>query len=195
MSRASLVILALLGMFALGTTPARAAERYPEKATARIVISQDQQRLLIYDGTILLRAFPISTGWPGRRMTITPTWRGPIGRYWGTFASFGTIQDDGYWLFTDYLPDGRWNGDILLHGAPYTLAADGSKAYDVTGIGVAPVSHGCVRLLPGDIAWLRAWDPQGVQVEIQPFSDPALAIPRIIAGTVLLSMADVARAR
>jgi lipoprotein-anchoring transpeptidase ErfK/SrfK len=174
---------------------ALAAETYPDKATARIVISQDQQRLLIFDGAILRRAMPISTGWPGQRPTITPPWQGRVGRYWGTFASFGTVQDDGYWLFTDYLPDGRWNGDILLHGAPYTLGPDGAKVYDLSGIGVAPVSHGCIRLLPGDIAWIRAWDPQGVPIEIQPFSDPKQTLTRILAGAALLSLAEIARAR
>jgi lipoprotein-anchoring transpeptidase ErfK/SrfK len=174
---------------------ALATQTFPDKATARIVIAQDQQRLLIFEGTILRRAMPISTGWPGQRATITPPWQGRVGRYWGTFASFGTVQDDGYWLFTDYLPDGRWNGDILIHGAPYTVGADGEKAYDLSGIGVAPISHGCIRLLPEDSAWIRAWDPLGVPVEIRPFRDPALTVPKIIIGASLLSLAEIARAR
>lgn len=182
------ILLLLTMTIVLAATPVvRAKEFFPDKARALIVISQNQQRILIYEGDTLVRSLAISTGWPGKRETATPAWSGTIGDYWGTFTSFGTTQDDGYWLFTDYLPDGRWNGDILIHGAPYRLGAAGAKVYDIDGIGVAPVSHGCIRLLPEDMAWFRSWDPQGVGVEVRPLSDPALALPKLVLGALLLA--------
>lgn len=188
------LLLAAIAFAALGV-PARAGEDFPARADARIVIAQDQQRMLIYERGALIRSLPISTGWPGRRQTITPAWRGPVGDYWGTFSSFGTTQDDGYWLFTDYLPDGRWNGDILIHGAPYLLGPGGEKRYDTAGIGVAPISHGCIRLLPEDMAWFRSWDPQGVPVEIQPLSEPLLALPKVVLGAMLLGANPIEEGR
>lgn len=161
MRRLLLGLLLVATAFAVLSLPARATANFPVQADTRIVIAQDQQRMLIYERGALVKSLPISTGWPGRRQTITPTWRGSVGDYWDTFSSFGTTQDDGYWLFTDYLPDGRWNGDILIHGAPYLLGPSGEKRYDTEGIGVAPISHGCIRLLPEDMAWFRSWDPQG----------------------------------
>jgi lipoprotein-anchoring transpeptidase ErfK/SrfK len=175
----------LSGTLATGAASERGAASFPDKATARIVIDQDRQRMLVYDGGTLIRSLPISSGWPGKRQTLTPEWRGRVGEYWGTFTSFGTTQDDGYWLFTDYLPDGSWNGDILIHGAPYLIGPEGEKEYDLEGIGAAPVSHGCIRLLPGDMAWFRQWDPLGVEVNILPHSAPALTAPRLAAGALL----------
>lgn len=191
--RPFLILLLVVGALAASGPRSRAATDYPARADARIVIAQDQQRMLIYERGVLIRSLPISTGWPGRRETSTPTWSGRVGEYWGTFSSFGTTQDDGYWLFTDYLPDGRWNGDILIHGAPYILDGDGRKQYDTGGIGVAPISHGCIRLLPADMAWFRAWDPRGVAVEIQPLSDPGLALPKVVLGALLLAGGQIPR--
>lgn len=195
MIRTAISLLFFASLIAIWSSPVGAENVFPAKADARIVIAQDRQRLLIYERGNLVRELPISTGWPGKRETATPAWRGPVGDYWGTFTSFGTTQDDGYWLFTDYLPDGRWNGDILLHGAPYTIGEDGSKEYDIAGIGIAPISHGCIRLLPADMAWFRAWDPEGVEVEIQPLEDPALTLPKLVLGAVLAAAGEDGRSR
>lgn len=96
-------------------------------ADARIVIAQDQRRMLAYERGKLIKTFPLSTGLPTARETSTPTWTGPLTDYWGTFSSFGTTQDDGYWLFTARPPDGRWNGDILIHAAPYGWVRAGKR--------------------------------------------------------------------
>lgn len=186
MRRLSLVLLLVVSAFAASGPRALAGADFPAKTEARIVIAQDQQRMLIYQGGKLIKSLPISTGLPTARKTSTPVWTGPITDYWGTFSSFGTTQDDGYWLFTDRLPDGRWNGDILIHGAPYLIGAGGEKVYDTGGIGVAPISHGCIRLLPEDMVWFRGWDPQGVTVEIQPLRDPVPTGSKLALGALLL---------
>ncbi len=177
--------------------PVRGEEDFPDKGRARIVISQDEQRLLIYEGGRPVKAFPVSTGWPGIRRSITPVFKGVVGEYWGTFASFGSFQDHGYYLFTDYLSlpgepfnlpgGGAWNGDILVHGAPYNYGPNGEKVYDLSGIGTAPTSHGCIRMLPEDIEWFQRWDPTGVPLEIRWFSDGVLTFPKHGLGAQLVA--------
>jgi hypothetical protein len=158
--------------------PSPAAALFPDKASARIVISQNDQRMRIFEGDVLYRTLPVSTGDPSSRITSTPPWQGAVGRYWGTFSSYGTTQDHGYQLFTDYLPNGQWNGTILIHGAPYNIGEDGQKVYKQEHIGQEPLSHGCIQLLPEDAEWFRAWDPVGVPVTIEPLDPQAGLVPR-----------------
>lgn len=179
-----IITLSMLGLFAY---PAQGGDDFPDKARSRIVISQDEQKMFIYEGARLVRTLPISTGWPGSRKTTTLAWAGEVGYYWGTFESFGTTQDHGYWLFTDYLDDGSWNGDILIHGAPYVLGPDGEKQYSRDQIGKAPVSHGCIQMLPEDAEWFHAWDPVGVQITIHFFTNGTQGYPKLGVGAELTS--------
>lgn len=184
MTRLILLLAFLSGQWSVPVLPGNSIPFFPDKAKARIIISQDQQVLLIYEGTAVVRRLPVSTGWPGVRKTQTPAWSGKVGRFWGTFSSFGTTQDLGYWLFTDYLPDGSWNGDILIHGAPYEVDASGKKVYNLEGIGTAPISHGCIRLFPEDAEWFRQWDPIGVPIAIESYSG-VNPYPRLVYGAQL----------
>jgi lipoprotein-anchoring transpeptidase ErfK/SrfK len=184
MTRLVLILALVVGHWSIPVLPGKGVRFFPDKAIARIVVSQDKQEMLIYEGTEVFRRMPVSTGWPGMRKTQTPAWMGKVGRYWGTFSSFGTTQDLGYWLFTDHLPDGSWNGDILIHGAPYNLDPQGNKVYDLEGIGTGPMGHGCIRLLPEDAEWFHQWDPVGVPIAIESFSDKLL-YPRIVYGAQL----------
>lgn len=167
-----------------------AVETFPDKAVARIVISQDDQQMLIYEGDRLARTLPVSTGWPGIRKTATPEWSGRVGDFWGTFTSFGTTQDLGFWLYTDYLPDGSWNGDILFHGAPYTIGANGEKQYELDGIGTTPVSNGCIRLEPLDAEWMLRWNPTGVPITILPLTKDLESYPKLGVGAQLVAVAQ-----
>jgi lipoprotein-anchoring transpeptidase ErfK/SrfK len=172
--------------------PVRGDDAFPNKDKAHIVVSQDRQQMLIYEGDQIVRTLPVSTGWPGLRKSSTPAWSGVIGQYWGTFSSFGTTQDNGYWLFTDRLDDGSWNGDILIHGAPYTPGPNGEKVYDEAGIGKAPVSHGCIQLLAQDAEWFHAWDPAGVPITIEPFTQGVHDYPKLAFGAALTGQAHAA---
>ena len=186
MTRLGLVLAIALGVVSLsGVSLGREAEQFPDKAKASIIVSQDKQLMLIYEGAVLVRQFPISTGWPGVRKTQTPTWNGRVGEFWGTFSSFGTTQDLGYWLFTDRLADGEWNGDILIHGAPYTVDPAGAKVYSRDHIGKMPASHGCIQLLPDDAEWFHRWDPVGVPITIRAFTGGTLIYPKIVFGAQL----------
>jgi lipoprotein-anchoring transpeptidase ErfK/SrfK len=186
MTRLGLILAIALGIVSLpGVISGSGAEQFPDKAKARIIISQDKQQMLIYEGELLVKQFPISTGWPGVRKTQTPEWVGRVGEFWGTFESFGTTQDLGYWLYTDYLPDGSWNGDILIHGAPYTVNPAGAKSYSKDHIGKMPASHGCIQLLPEDAEWFHRWDPIGVPITIRAFTGGTLIYPKIVFGAQL----------
>lgn len=185
MRQIALVVAVAVTVFALHAQPVRGGDDFPDKFRARIVISQDEQKMFIYEGARLVRTFPVSTGWPGKRQTSTPAWTGKVGQFWGTFESFGTTQDLGYWLFTDYLDDGSWNGDILVHGAPYLIGPNGEKQYFRDRIGLEPVSHGCIQMLPEDAEWFHAWDPVGVQITITPFSSGITAYPKLGVGAQL----------
>ena len=185
MRRFALVVVLMMSVLPLHAEPARGDDQFPAREKSRIVISQDEQKMYIYEGARLARTFPVSTGWPGKRQTTTPPWAGKVGEFWGTFQSFGTTQDLGYWLFTDYLADDSWNGDILIHGAPYLPGPNGQKQYSLDQIGRAPASHGCIQMLPQDAEWFHQWDPVGVQITINPFSHGTQTYPKLGVGAQL----------
>lgn len=136
-------------------TPAMAAEAMNGKA---VFIDQSLQAMFVYEDGMLIRTLPVSTG-KARSDSFTPAWEGRIGHYVGTFSSFGTTQDEGWYLFMA-------EGGILIHGAPY-LVENGVKVYqELDALGMYPASHGCIRLSPEDAQWFTAWGPQGAQCVI-----------------------------
>lgn len=190
MTRLAFALALLVGIGLIPAVPPLGPPAFPDRSKARIVVSQDKQLMIIYEGKSVARALPISSGWPGVRKTMTPAWSGKVGEYWGTFESFGTTQDLGYWLFTDHLTDGSWNGDILIHGAPYLFDANGAKVYNLDHIGVTPSSHGCIQLLPEDAEWFHQWDPVGVPIIIESFTKDVLSYPKIVFGAELAGKAQ-----
>ena len=127
-----------------------------------VVIDLKTQQMVVWDQTAeaSLRELPVSTGDESRGYR-TPPWYGLVGKYEGTFQSFGVYADEGWYLFEDH-------GSILIHSAPYKLI-DGQKVYeDMEALGAYPASHGCIRLAPEDAAWFTTWNPQGVPLVILP---------------------------
>ena len=125
-----------------------------------VIIDQALQMMYVFEDGLLLRIMPVSTGKPTPN-TYTPAWEGRIGHYVGTFSSFGTTQDEGWYLF-------RADGGILIHGAPYVLV-DGQKVYqELEALGRYPASYGCIRLSPEDAVWFTKWGPQGAYCIITP---------------------------
>jgi lipoprotein-anchoring transpeptidase ErfK/SrfK len=123
-----------------------------------VIIDQARQTMYVFEDGDLLRTIPVSTGRP-TSTTQTPAWEGKVGYYVGTFTSFGTTQDEGWYLFAS-------DGGILIHGNPYNLV-DGQKVYEeMEALGSYPASHGCIRLSPADAEWFTAWDPQGAYCQI-----------------------------
>jgi len=127
-----------------------------------IVIDPKTQKMVVWDpaAEAPLRELLVSTG-DETRGYRTPPWYGLVGKYEGTFQSFGVYADEGWYLFEDH-------GKILIHSAPYKLV-DGQKVYeDMEALGAYPASHGCIRLAPEDAAWFTQWNPQGVPLVILP---------------------------
>jgi lipoprotein-anchoring transpeptidase ErfK/SrfK len=142
-------------------TPLPTSTPGPEAIYRRlVVIDQEVQTMYVYEDGVRIRSIPCSTGKPGEE-THTPAWEGEVGKYVGTFFSFGVYADDAWYLFDHY-------GGMLIHSAPY-LNEDGVKVYqDLDALGVRPTSHGCIRLPPEDAAWFSEWNPQGAHVIITP---------------------------
>nr|MBC7246011.1 L,D-transpeptidase family protein [Chloroflexota bacterium] len=145
-------------------TPSPIPTLGPEASFERfILIDQDTQTMYVYEDGVKIRTIPVSTGNPEDKTTMTPAWEGEVGKYVGTFFSFGTWADDAWYLFDHY-------GAVLIHGAPY-LKENGEKIYqDLDALGVRPVSHGCIRLPPEEAKWFSEWGPQGAHIIILPLT-------------------------
>ena len=141
--------------------PLPIATRGPEAYYKRlIVVDQDSQTMMVYQNGAKIRQMPVSTGKPDDPTTITPAWEGDVGRYVGTFFSFGTWQDEGWYLFEHY-------GAMLVHGNPF-LKRDGKKEYQqLDALGTRPASHGCIRMPPEEAVWFTSWKPEGAHVIIR----------------------------
>lgn len=131
----------------------------PASVGKALVVDQDAQVLRVYEDGVEIRTLPVSTGEPPLH---TPAFSGRVRYYIGSFYSFGTWADQAWYLFMG-------SAEIMIHGAPYTLAEDGEKVYQgLEHLGVRPSSHGCIRLHPNDAEWLTAWNPHGVPIVITP---------------------------
>jgi len=138
--------------------------RYDKDSLDRrfIFISQNLQMMYVFVDGEIIKAIPCSTGVPepGKR---TPSWTGRIGEYAGTFFSFGTYADEGWFLFWD-------DGGILIHGAPYLKEGDEKVYQELDALGKYPASHGCIRSPPAEAEWLTQWAPEGTLVMIGPLT-------------------------
>lgn len=129
-----------------------------------LYVDQMAQRMYVFERGELVRDMPCSTGLPDDT-TYTEAWEGPVGRYYGTFTSFGVWADEAWYLYPSL-------GNILVHSLPYVWR-NGYKVYlERDALGVRPASHGCIRLAPEDAAWLTAYNPEGVLMTItDPYRD------------------------
>jgi lipoprotein-anchoring transpeptidase ErfK/SrfK len=134
----------------------------PDEQGRAIVVDQDTQTLIVYEGGYPLRVMPCTTGKPDEYPT--PPWTGVVGYYRPWFESFGTRVNDAWWLFRE------WDGNYYIHGLPF-MVEDGQKVYqDREFLGRRPVSHGCIRISPEDAEWLTWWNPLGVPCTIKPLT-------------------------
>jgi lipoprotein-anchoring transpeptidase ErfK/SrfK len=113
---------------------------------ARVVLSE--QRVYVYNvRKRLIATLPVSTG----VKDFTPV---------GTFKVFSQSAQAVYspspnermrWMtrFTK----GREGGNIGFHGIPYKVTKSGEIPF-ATPLGVAPSSHGCIRMRVADAKWL-----------------------------------------
>jgi lipoprotein-anchoring transpeptidase ErfK/SrfK len=123
----------------------------PQRGVAKIGFTRivlDEQRVYVYNNRKrLIATLPASTGVDDQ----TPV---------GTFKVFSRSAKAVYspnpnermrWMtrFTK----GREGGNIGFHGIPYKVTKSGEVPF-ATPLGVAPSSHGCIRMRVADAKWL-----------------------------------------
>ncbi|MFM8826788.1 MAG: L,D-transpeptidase [Actinomycetota bacterium] len=139
------------GGSAAGDQKERAVE--PEMVRANVsigsvVVSIEEQRAFVYSRSRrLITSLPISTGLGD----TTPT---------GSFRVFSKSAQAYYtpapnermkWMVR--FTKGRGGDNIGFHGIPYKVTAAGDVPFH-TPVGLAPSSHGCVRMRVRDARWL-----------------------------------------
>jgi L,D-transpeptidase catalytic domain len=121
----------------------------------RIVVNRAQHRMRVYHAARLLRVFPVGVGKPS-----TPT---PVGHFWIDERFKLSNPSNPYWPYalgtSDYstLPNWAGEGVIGIHGPfgePQRIPGD--------------PSHGCIRMLAPDIAWLGPRVTLGTPVDVLP---------------------------
>jgi hypothetical protein len=121
----------------------------------RIVVDRSARRLRLYYAGRLLRTFPVGVGKPS-----TPT---PTGHFWIDERFKLSNPSNPYWPYalgtSDYstLPNWPGEGVVGIHG-PY------GEPQRIPG----DPSHGCIRMLAADIAWLGPLVTLGTPVDIVP---------------------------
>lgn len=115
-------------------------------AFARIVL--DEQRAYFYTSKRrLIATLPVSTGIDDQ----TPV---------GTFKVFSKSAQTFYapnpverMKYMTRFTKGREGGNIGFHGIPYKVTKNGDIPF-YTPLGIAPVSHGCIRMKVTDARWV-----------------------------------------
>jgi lipoprotein-anchoring transpeptidase ErfK/SrfK len=123
------------------------------KTRWRIVVNLDTRRMRVYYAARLLKVFPVGVGKPS-----TPT---PRGHFWIRERFKLTNPSSPYWPYalgtSDYSTLSEWPGGgvVGIHGAfgePQRIPGD--------------PSHGCIRMLDPDIAWLGPRVTLGTPVDV-----------------------------
>ncbi len=124
----------------------RPQKRRVNIAFARVVLSE--QRAYFYTTSRrLIATLPVSTGIDDQ----TPV---------GTFKVFSKSAQTFYapnpverMKFMTRFTKGRQGGNIGFHGIPYKVTKNGDVPF-YTPLGIAPVSHGCIRMRTSDAKWV-----------------------------------------
>jgi L,D-transpeptidase-like protein len=121
----------------------------------RIVVNRGAHRMRVYYAGRLLRVFPVGVGKPS-----TPT---PTGHFWIDERFKLSSPSNPYWPYalgtSDYSTLANWAGEgvVGIHGPfgePQRIPGD--------------PSHGCIRMLVADIAWLGPRVSLGTPVDVIP---------------------------
>ena len=119
----------------------------------RIVVNREERHMTVYYAGRVLRVFPVGVGKPS-----TPT---PAGHFWIDERFKLSNPSNPYWPYalgtSDYstLPDWPGEGVVGIHG-PY------GEPQKIPG----DPSHGCIRMLAPDIAWLGPRVTLGTPVDV-----------------------------
>jgi hypothetical protein len=125
----------------------------PHRTRWAIVVDRAQRRMSVYYAGKLRRVFPVGVGKPS-----TPT---PPGHFWIDERFKLTNPNNPYWPYalgtSDYSTLSDWPGEgvVGIHG-PY------GEPQQIPG----DPSHGCIRMLATDVAWLGPRAMPGTPVDI-----------------------------
>jgi lipoprotein-anchoring transpeptidase ErfK/SrfK len=115
-------------------------------AFARIVLSE--QRAYFYTASRrLIATLPVSTGAKDQ----TPV--GTFKVFSKSAQAFFTPAPNERMKFMTRFTKGRQGDNIGFHGIPYKVTKNGDIPF-YTPLGIAPVSHGCVRMRVADAKWV-----------------------------------------
>ena len=127
-------------------------------AYARVVL--DEQRAYFYNpGRRLVATLRVSTGVDDQ----TPT--GAFRVFSKSEQTFYTPKPSERMRYMTRFTVGRKGGNIGFHGIPYTVTKYGEVAY-YTPLGLAPSSHGCIRMKESDARWVFENMPLGAVVSV-----------------------------
>lgn len=113
---------------------------------ARIVLNE--QRAYFYTASRrLIATLPVSTGVNDQ----TPT--GTFKVFSKSAQAFFTPAPNERMRYMTRFTKGRQGDNIGFHGIPYKVTKNGEVPF-YTPLGIAPVSHGCVRMRVADAKWV-----------------------------------------
>lgn len=123
------------------------------------VVLKEQQAYFYNSKRKLIAKLPVSTGLDGS----TPV---------GTFKVFSRSRNTFYtprpqekMHFMTRFTVGRNGGNIGFHGIPYVISKQGRIPFP-TPLGIAPSSHGCIRMLDAHAEWVFKNLPNGATVTV-----------------------------
>ena len=113
---------------------------------ARVIL--DEQRVYIFNPRRrLIATLPVSTG------TDDQTPVGTFKVYSKSAQTFFTPDPSERMRWMTRFTKGREGGAIGFHGIPYRVTKNGEVPF-YTPLGIAPVSHGCIRVRVSDAKWI-----------------------------------------
>ena len=123
----------------------------PQRGTASIGFTRivlDEQRVYVYNHRKrLIATLPVSTGVDDQ----TPV--GIFKVFSQSAQAFYTPNPSERMRWMTRFTKGREDGNIGFHGIPYKVTKSGEIPF-FTPLGVAPSSHGCIRMRVADAKWL-----------------------------------------
>lgn len=125
---------------------------------ARIVLNE-QQAYFYNNKRKLIAKLPVSTGLDGS----TPTGRFKV--FSRSAQTFYIPRPQEKMKFMTRFTVGRNGGNIGFHGIPYISTRKGNVRFP-TPLGIAPSSHGCIRMLDSHAQWVFDNLPQGATVTV-----------------------------
>lgn len=149
------------------TTTSTTKKPTTSKAPARksiigkIVVDLSEQMTVVYDKDgAVLKTFDVSTGLD----SSTPL--GSFKVFSKSSRTFYTPRPEEKMRWMTRFTKGRRGGNIGFHGIPYKVTKQGEVAFP-TPLGVAPSSHGCVRMLETEAKWIYTHSDIGTVVKVQ----------------------------